>query len=299
MRLWFSTRARERTKLSGRARKSARRTRGGTPGNGSPCRQNPVDDLNPSEGPRSRPDVAARAAANDYRAALKLMEQGDLEGGRDLLLRAIAEKPDFGEAFNALGSLYRQTGNREEAERIYRAATEAASNHPYPHLNLALLYFDSGRAADAIPFLETAIRLEPDLPQAHFLHGDCLRDAGRKADAESAYLRAAALKPNFFEAHFNLAMLYRSQNRHADAAAAFETCRKLDPNHRPAVRQLGHMLLELGQFENGLRAVVYGEGALELAIEPDVKFSIIGDSLGAWQVDVAQKAPEVLEFTPA
>lgn len=66
---------------------------------------------------------------------------------------------------------------------------------------------DSGRHADAVRVLESAVHRRPDFPDLHNWLGLALSMSGEPLRAESHLKRAVELQPEYAEAHLNLAVL--------------------------------------------------------------------------------------------
>jgi tetratricopeptide (TPR) repeat protein len=76
-----------------------------------------------------------------------------------------------------------------------------------PHVNLAILYAQSGRSDEAEAALGRALAIDPEHPAANNRLGMLLRQQGRFAEAEAAYLNALEVDLEYALAHLNLAIL--------------------------------------------------------------------------------------------
>jgi Flp pilus assembly protein TadD len=76
-----------------------------------------------------------------------------------------------------------------------------------PHVNLAILYAQSGRSDEAESALARALSIDPEHPAAYNQLGMLLRQQGRFAEAEAAYLNALEVDAEYALAHLNLAIL--------------------------------------------------------------------------------------------
>jgi tetratricopeptide (TPR) repeat protein len=87
-----------------------------------------------------------------------------------------------------------QSGNMNEAERLFRLCIAADPNHAASCLNLGVILLNRQAYAEAEPFLERAVQLKPERISLSALAGLC--DAtGRPAPAEAYYRRVLALAP--------------------------------------------------------------------------------------------------------
>lgn len=84
-----------------------------------------------------------------------------------------------------------------EAEAAYRLVMQANPKHLDTAVNFALSLIEQGKAAGAIPYLEAAIRAQPDTPRFHYLLGVALDEAGRtkEGNAELATARGGVIGP--------------------------------------------------------------------------------------------------------
>ena len=105
--------------------------------------------------------------------------------------------------------------------------------------DIAVLYMELNRPADAVPHFEAALRLKPGSAPAHFNYGTALAGAGRLEDAVAQYQRALALRPNYAIAHNNLGTALLQLGRSQPALASFREAARIDP-------QLGEAHLNVG-----------------------------------------------------
>jgi tetratricopeptide (TPR) repeat protein len=89
----------------------------------------------------------------------------------------------------------------------------------------ALVRWDSGRWADAIPIMMKIVRLDPNSPQAHHDLGVMYACCGRLAEATESLQTAVQLSPSFESALSYLAKVLELHGRQDEALVA---CRKLE-----------------------------------------------------------------------
>ena len=107
------------------------------------------------------------------------------------------------------------------------------------HNNLGTALVDAGRAAEALPHFEAALRLRPDYAEAENNFGDCLTRLGRPAEAVAHLERALQLQPGYATAHNNLGAARMALGRAADGIAHFEQATRLRPDYALAHFNLG------------------------------------------------------------
>jgi tetratricopeptide (TPR) repeat protein len=162
------------------------------------------------------------------------------------LTRALARLPSWGAGalvgllVIGLGTLtWLQAGMYRDGFTLYQTTIERNPGCWMAHNNLAEALANAGRAAEAIPHLEEALRLRPDFPEAENNLGDDLRLLGRPQEAMLHLRRAIQLQPGFAEAHNNLGAVYMMTGRPADGLAEFGTALKLKPHYAVARFNLG------------------------------------------------------------
>lgn len=118
---------------------------------------------------------------------------------------------------------------------------------------LGNLLVDSGRAAEAVPFLERALAAQPRDPVVTLCNlGVAQAGLGRWDRVVACFERAAALRPNDAAVLCNLANALLEDSRPADAVARYRQALKLQPALAAVHGNLGHTLLALGQVDDAL-----------------------------------------------
>jgi Flp pilus assembly protein TadD len=86
---------------------------------------------------------------------------------------------------------------------------------------------DDSRAA--VPELQRAAELNPDLPTVHSLLGVALMNAGERPAAMAAFRRELKKNPNDFQANLRLALLLRDEDRLDEASDYLARAARLRP----------------------------------------------------------------------
>jgi tetratricopeptide (TPR) repeat protein len=104
--------------------------------------------------------------------------------------RTTVLKPDFSDAHFQLGLVYsRNPDAMQQAEASFRRALELGHSKPEVYKNLASINIKSGRYAEAIQQLNSAISSNPNYADAYFLLADALRKSGKADEAATAIAR--------------------------------------------------------------------------------------------------------------
>ena len=99
-------------------------------------------------------------------------------------------------------------GDYAAAENDLTWLVEAHPKLSGPYLNMALLYVQTERVAEAEPWFQRAIAANERNLNAYNQYAIYLRQQGRFDDAETQYQRALTVWPAHPESHLNLGILY-------------------------------------------------------------------------------------------
>jgi tetratricopeptide (TPR) repeat protein len=110
--------------------------------------------------------------------ALSLSDRGDKQGAMNLVVRLLAQHPDFEPAIKLKGMLLEEAGRTSEAAAAYEEALKLAPNDADVLLEVGKYKLTAGRKEEAIKLLEHCIRILPGdgdtqyyLAQAYHLNG--------------------------------------------------------------------------------------------------------------------------------
>ena len=121
---------------------------------------------------------------------------------------ATVQDPAFARAYNTLGVIYRRHGDLAEAERALVHAMAQDPSNPHIVANLAQVFSDQGRVAEADALQKRLALLESDPPFAFFYRGQEALRNGDYAAARDLFAREVARAPYYHESHYWLALAY-------------------------------------------------------------------------------------------
>lgn len=166
---------------------------------------------------------------------------------------AVLKNPGNAGAWNNLGNILAENGDRDGAIADYRRALALAPAYADAHHNLGKVLMATGRAREAIENLEDALRFQPANASIHLSLGSALSAEG-KADAAAAEYRAALkLDPGRADAWFNLGGAMVEAGNLAEAADAYAHAVRLRPEFADARVDYGNVLAQLGRFPDAVR----------------------------------------------
>jgi protein O-mannosyl-transferase len=188
-----------------------------------------------------------------------------------------------------------QSANYSSAEALYRDTVARNPSSWLAENNLGgLLMKLPGRAQEAIPHLEAALRLNPKLAEAHNNLGLILGDLpGRSSDAIAEYQAALGIRPDYADAHNNLGSALSDAGRRDQAIAEYREALRLRPNYAEAHNNLGSALSEL---PDQLPAAI---AEFEAALQIDPNLAEAQANLGTALVKIPGRLPEAISHLEA
>ena len=143
---------------------------------------------------------------NVYTDAQLMLGQQNYQAAATMLDRVVKGAPNFFQAWYNLGFCRQTLGDFAAAETAMKHAVEIDGNAT-AQTALGGVYLSMKQPEKAIPPLEVAVRLQPELARSQFLLGEAYRMVRRWDDARQAYLDALAADPEFLPAHQSLETL--------------------------------------------------------------------------------------------
>ncbi len=106
----------------------------------------------------------------------RLIQQGNYGGAVEKYLEVLKEDPDNHIAYNLLGMAYRSQFNQLGAQKYkdmeieaFRKAIELEPDYWVAYKNIAASLYYQGRKKEAVPYVEKALRLQPNDPEKELL----------------------------------------------------------------------------------------------------------------------------------
>jgi protein O-mannosyl-transferase len=159
------------------------------------------------------------------------------------------------------GISFHQIGYWRDSISLLGHAAAIMPDHPTPHEYLGAAYLYAERPAEAIPELETAIRLAPPYAPLQYKLASALDKVGRSDEAIQHYQAALALDEKSAKAHNDFAVLLMSRHQDALARRHLDRALELDPDLANAHANLSLLCAKTHDYAG---AISHGERALQL-----------------------------------
>ena len=195
---------------------------------------------------RSQP----RSADVAFELGLALIDSGQNDQARAALTHATNLRPNFAEAWRALGDQHILAGDLEAGDAAY--ALQIKSSVDEPRLLNAAVALGDGRLAVAEALLRDYLKTKPtDAPALRMLAVVAMR-LGRMGDAEVILQDCLEVAPSFVAARRSYASLLYRANKSALALHQLDILLEQDPRDPNSRNLRAAALAQLGDFEGSI-----------------------------------------------
>jgi tetratricopeptide (TPR) repeat protein len=133
-----------------------------------------------------------------FNIGVALMAKKDEKAAEEAWKKALEMKPDYGEALNALSTLYNNQKRFEEAGAMSAkaAAVGGGAGNADATFNQGIILWNQGKIADAKVKFEETIKLNATHADAHYQLGMALLNEGKLPEAVTAFETYVKLAPD-------------------------------------------------------------------------------------------------------
>ncbi len=225
-------------------------------------------DLNPGAEERAR--SGSRPTENIEAYDLYLKGRNALRGQQDIknveaAIRffedALKKDSAFALAYAGLAdaslTMYRANMDQFWAQRALGAAQRARELNdklPEVHFSLGSVYVATGKTAEAVAELKTALELAPNSDEGFRRLGQAYKALGKKDEAIQAYLKAIETNPYYWFNHNALGGAYLELGENDKALAEFKRVTELEPDNSFGWENLGTTYLRQGKWDESIPA---------------------------------------------
>ena len=189
---------------------------------------------------------------------------GDLEQAHAALERALAIEPRNADAFAARGRVFQAEGKLDAAKAEIGRAIELDPDYWRHHSDLGIVYSRMGAFGEAIEQFSRAIELEPGSPIPHSNLGGIYFLKGQNLKAADAFRKSIERGPTA-RAYSNAGTNYYFSENFPEAEAMFREAAAINPSDFRYQGYIGHaIVLQDGRTNEALE---HYEKAIALALE--------------------------------
>ena len=146
-----------------------------------------------------------------------------------------------------------QVGYWKNSLTLWMHAAEATQRNYLAHWSIGNVLVSQGRAQDAVPHFEEALRVRPDFIGARNNLGYALASVGRYDEAIAYYREAIDTLPTYVEARNNLALALASQGKLDDAVREMQEAVRIKPDDAESHFNLAAFFSRRGQLDEAVR----------------------------------------------
>ena len=203
---------------------------------------------------KEAPKVAADPALAEKLSALGYVASDNAAAPMPGIKDTGADPKDKVQVVNLLhqAEIMKEELHFQEAVPLLEQAIGLEPNLPIAYLQLGTALTSLHRYARAIPVLRKAVELRPDLTVPRYQLGSALFETGDFAGAAPEFEAAVARMPDWAEARFSLATTYARLDRLPDAVREYKKVIADRPNHYGAHLLLGRALAITGNPADAL-----------------------------------------------
>jgi Flp pilus assembly protein TadD len=165
-------------------------------------------------------------------------QKGDSQGGVALIEKALAEAPNYADAHNNLGNIFKVLKQPEQAVTHYRQALAVNPENISAHNNLGLALKDLDQFDEAVAAFLKAIALMPDTAEFYSNLGNVYTKQCNFSQAAKAYEKTLSLRPYSPVDYENLCMILYLQGDVEDAISLVRQWLQYDPDNALALHRL-------------------------------------------------------------
>ncbi|MDB4793594.1 tetratricopeptide repeat protein [Methylacidiphilales bacterium] len=121
-----------------------------------------------------------------------------------------------------------------------------------PHLNLAYILLESGRAQQAMDQYQLLLKFHPNSAVGHNNLGNTYAKLGRNSEAIEEYQRTLQINPDYAMAYYNLGNVFREENRLSEAIEEYRQSLQINPDSADAHSNLGGILFQMHRIPEAL-----------------------------------------------
>ena len=143
-------------------------------------------------------------------------------------------------------------GKFKEAQKIYKELIKENFNNDKLMFLLGTSYLQTKDYDKAIDYLNSSIKLNPNLPDAYNNRGIAFSNKKLYQKSIEDYNKALNLNKKFFDAYLNKGVSLRNIRQEKLAIECFKNCIKLNPKNPKIYNNLGNIYKDLNEYQKAI-----------------------------------------------
>jgi tetratricopeptide (TPR) repeat protein len=153
------------------------------------------------------------------------------------------------ESWIYLGTIHKQFGKIEEAEKCLNRAIGADPRRAETYYELGEIALARGRPEQAAAYFTKAQELKSGYAEAINGLGEALKAQGKYVQALACLRHGVEIRPDFFLFHYNLGKILVARGHEDQAADEYRRVLRMNQNYVPALLDLGYVLTATGNYD--------------------------------------------------
>jgi tetratricopeptide (TPR) repeat protein len=164
--------------------------------------------------------------------------------------KALSNDKDLTEIYVPLGILYYQQGEIAKAEDLLVKALAIRPDDAQTQYFLGLIRYSQNRNDEALTAFTRSKTIDPNFAEAFYQAGEVLVRQNKPALAIEEYKKATTLKPNYFDALLSLGSAYFENDNFPEAVDAYKQAERLRNNNIEVLVNLADAYRQMGNYND-------------------------------------------------
>ena len=190
--------------------------------------------------------------------------------------KAVKIKPNYYEAYNNLGVLYKKIKDYPSALKSIYKALDITVNSPQVFNSLASLYFELKDYQKSLRYFEKVLSIDPYNIEAYNNLSVIFEKKESYKNAERLLKKAIKISPDYYLTYYNLGNLFAKMNKYNLAKKAFERSIELNPSFINAFDNLAYLYNLFNKFS---KAAKISKKSIKIDPNNPISFNNLGYAL--------------------
>ena len=173
--------------------------------------------------------------------------------------QSISIKPNYPDACNNIGIVFRALGQLEDAVKYYQMAIDIRPSFAEAHNNLGNTYRELGQLNKALHCYKKVVSINSDLAETHNNLGMTLYDLGEFEQAESSFKSSIKINPENADSYISMGMIHNVFGRTDEAIASLNKAIDLNDKYPVAYTNLCAIHFANKDFHSAIAVIKEGK----------------------------------------